>query len=78
MIGDSSMRCTLRRGRPNTPKTGLSGADYRTRKTSVPNTQEANHFIQIRANNTISNTDDILQRIENRVAQGNILRLDEI
>ena len=39
MGADSSMRCTLRRGRPNTPKSGLS-MEYRIRKSSVPNTPE--------------------------------------
>jgi hypothetical protein len=37
--GDNSMRCTLRRGRPNTPKSGLS-VEYRIRKSSVPSTPE--------------------------------------
>ncbi|RMZ93949.1 hypothetical protein BpHYR1_025503, partial [Brachionus plicatilis] len=56
---DNSMRCTLKRGRPNTPKTGLS-VDYRTRKSSVPNTPEFKNMACARANNTISN-DDILK-----------------
>lgn len=55
---DNSMRCTLRRGRPNTPKTGLS-ADYRIRKSSVPNTPECKNLPNQRANNTISNDDMI-------------------
>ncbi|CAF0912481.1 unnamed protein product, partial [Brachionus calyciflorus] len=53
---DNSMRCTLRRGRPNTPKTGLS-VDYRIRKSSVPNTPECKSIPCQRANNTISNDD---------------------
>jgi hypothetical protein len=62
MSADSSMRCTLRRGRPNTPKTGLS-QDYRARKSSVPNTPEGlgikSSLMHMRANNTISNDDMI-------------------
>jgi hypothetical protein len=61
------MRCTLRRGRPNTPKTGLS-QEYRARKSSVPNTPEGGGYSaasggkaslmhNARANNTISNDD---------------------
>ena len=50
---DNSMRCTLRRGRPNTPKTGLS-VDYRIRKSSVPNTPECTHLVSSRINHTIS------------------------
>lgn len=50
---DNSMRCTLRRGRPNTPKTGLS-VDYRIRKSSVPNTPECTHLVSSRVNHTIS------------------------
>lgn len=53
---DNSMRCTLRRGRPNTPKTGLS-VDYRIRKSSVPNTPECTHLISSRVNHTISSDD---------------------
>ena len=34
-----SMRCTLKRGRPNTAKTGLS-SEYRNRKSSVHTTPE--------------------------------------
>lgn len=56
---DNSMRCTLKRGRPNTPKTGLS-VDYRIRKSSVPNTPECKIVPCPRANNTISN-DDIIK-----------------
>ena len=63
LLADSSMRCTLRRGRPNTPKTGLS-IEYRVRKSSVPNTPETStntsmshrhHHAKI--NHTISNDD---------------------
>jgi hypothetical protein len=36
------MRCTLKRGRPNTPKTGLS-IEYRNRKSSLNTTPEASH-----------------------------------
>jgi len=53
---DSSMRCTLRRGRPNTPKTGLN-VDYRIRKSSVPNTPECTHLAASRVNHTISSDD---------------------
>lgn len=57
MSADNSMRCTLKRGRPNTPKTGLS-VEYRIRKSSVPNTPECKNIpINVRANNTISNDD---------------------
>jgi hypothetical protein len=58
-IGDNSMRCTLRRGRPNTPKTGLS-MEYRIRKSSVPNTPETtkvSNFHSNKNNYTISNDD---------------------
>ncbi len=61
---DNSMRCTLRRGRPNTPKTGLS-VDYRIRKSSVPNTPESKHSRDnLRINYTISN-DDIKIKSDN-------------
>lgn len=50
------MRCTLRRGRPNTPKTGLS-VEYRIRKSSVPNTPEFKHAAMSKINYTISNDD---------------------
>ncbi len=53
---DNSMRCTLRRGRPNTPKTGLN-VDYRIRKSSVPNTPECTHLAASRVNHTISSDD---------------------
>ena len=59
--GDNSMRCTLRRGRPNTPKTGLS-VDYRIRKSSVPNTPECTNvknLVSNKINHTISSNDDI-------------------
>jgi len=59
--GDNSMRCTLRRGRPNTPKTGLS-VDYRIRKSSVPNTPECTSVKNLasnKINHTISSNDDI-------------------
>lgn len=55
-LGDNSMRCTLRRGRPNTPKTGLS-VEYRIRKSSVPNTPEFKHAAMSKINYTISNDD---------------------
>jgi hypothetical protein len=55
-LGDNSMRCTLRRGRPNTPKTGLS-VEYRIRKSSVPNTPEFKHAAMSKINSTISNDD---------------------
>ena len=61
---DNSMRCTLRRGRPNTPKTGLS-VDYRVRKSSVPNTPESKHSRDnLKINYTISN-DDIKIKSDN-------------
>jgi len=53
---DNSMRCTLRRGRPNTPKSGLS-VDYRIRKSSVPNTPECAAANSNRVNHTIGNDD---------------------
>ena len=56
MGADSSMRCTLRRGRPNTPKSGLS-VEYRIRKSSVPNTPEFKHASSKKINYTISNDD---------------------
>lgn len=64
------MRCTLRRGRPNTPKSGLS-VEYRIRKSSVPNTPEikpSNHHHHHRniINNTISNDADIVVALQQR------------
>lgn len=58
MGADNSMRCTLRRGRPNTPKSGLS-MEYRIRKSSVPNTPECKHHHSSskKINYTISNDD---------------------
>ena len=58
LLADNSMRCTLRRGRPNTPKTGLS-VEYRIRKSSVPNTPECTKHAASKINHTISNSDDI-------------------
>jgi hypothetical protein len=53
-----SMRCTLKRGRPNTAKTGLS-SEYRNRKSSVNTTPElhGNQELIDNCNKIVSNMD---------------------
>jgi len=74
--GDNSMRCTLRRGRPNTPKTGLS-VDYRIRKSSVPNTPECTNVKNLasnKINHTISSNDDIRLKLGSVDIKKNLIK----
>jgi hypothetical protein len=65
------MRCTLKRGRPNTAKTGLS-SEYRNRKSSVNTTPELHENREL-----IDNFNKIVSNMDTDNLNNSIIQIDD-